>query len=145
MFKKTKGKIVFAIMGALVALLALTLAAISIANAVTHRQESMEMLSTYAARYTLEQDPMDPATPMEIPGGFDPGQDGGVRPDGERRGDLDPGRNEAPFRLSTFYSVALKDGEVLAVRNGNEAKLEPLPEHCRCQELSLHSFSGHLR
>lgn len=114
MFDRTKRRIVFAIVLSLLALMAVTLATIFISNIIDMRRQNDEMLKTYVERYD--------------PNG-QPTEQGGGRHDIKPWGDLpdisdgrEPMRNEPQFRLSTFYSVAFsKDGEVIAVNNGNSA------------------------
>lgn len=114
MFNKTKRKIVFAIVLSLLALMAVTLATIYISNKIDMQRQNDEMLKTYVERY----DPNGQPT-----GWGDEYHD--VRPGGDIPDFSDgrePMRNEPQFRLSTFYSVAFsKDGEVIAVDNGNSA------------------------
>ena len=94
-----------AIVLSLLALMAVTLTVIFLSNRMALRRESEERLRTYAERYSLEEPSPDLPPVNDLP------------PD--KKG---PGKNEEAFRLSTFYSVAYgPDGEVLAVRNDNQA------------------------
>ncbi len=118
MFSKTRRSIVLAVVISLLILMTVTLATIYISNRVALRRENEEMLKTYLARYSLEDQPR-PSPDSERPEGMPsdvPGQSGSLQgpPDG------DPGKDEPMFQLSTFYSVAYStDGEVLTVNNGN--------------------------
>ncbi len=104
MFRKSRKRIVASIMGALILLLAVTLAAIVLSEYYENQQQSTEMLSRYVGLYSLEQ------LPGERPGLFPPVNIQGPPPE------------EPLFQLSTFYSVSIADGgEILAVdagRNG---------------------------
>ena len=124
MFNKTRRRIVFTVVGSLLALMAVTLATIYFSNVAALQRENRKMLRTYAERYSLDEQP-------EIPDGERPE---GERPDGKPEGgpdgqgdrpgprDGDAGKNEPRFELSTFYAVAYSpDGEVLSVNNGNNA------------------------
>ncbi len=115
MFNKTRRKIVFTVVFSLLALMTVTLTTIYISNRIALDRDNREMLKTFAERYSIE--------------GQTPPPDGEFRPDdapdvrlGDRNGPHGdrPEKDEREFRLSTFYSVAYsKDGEVLAVDNGN--------------------------
>ncbi len=119
MFDKTRRKIVFTVVFSLLTLMLVTLMTIYVSNRIALNRDSLEMLQTFARRYSLEEQ-------SDVP-------DGDFRPDDRpdlKPGDMDdPGRprddrhgkNEPEYRLSTFYSVAFSgDGEVLAVNSGNE-------------------------
>ena len=120
MFKKTKRSIVFAVVGSLLALMAVALTTIVVSNHLALQRESKEILQTYVERYTLDEKPDAPekgSAPDWKPD--TPPEEGNVPPippeDDRFR------KNEPAFRLSTFYSVAYApDGTVLAVQNGNE-------------------------
>lgn len=139
MFRKTRRKIVFAIVLSLLLFLAGTLAVVYWSNRAALRRENEEMLRIYAQRYTLEDPepwrngerppelPPDGADrlPADLPDGAAPPDSlpaeddrGGLAPDQlDGRG---PWRNEPALQLSTFYSVAYSpSGEVLSVRSGN--------------------------
>lgn len=99
MFNKSRNKIILSIMGSLVLLLVVTLAAILLANARETRQRSEEMLREYVELYSLRQKPE----------GFEEPPPDGAPPPFDAR----------VFELSTFYSVALaEDGSALAVDTG---------------------------
>ena len=106
MFKKSRRKIVAAIMSILVVLWVGTLGIIYASSYFEMKKQNHQMLQGYAQMYTLPQtfeEMIPPGRPM--PGGnpsFKPG--------------FDP---ESPkFQLSTFYAVAVSyDGDVLAISN----------------------------
>ena len=101
MFNRSRNKIILSIMGSLVLLLVVTLAAILLANMRETRQRNTEMLREYVERYSLRQEPK----------GF-----GGMPPDG-----APPPFDARVFELSTFYAVALADdGSVLTVDTGTK-------------------------
>ena len=120
MFKKTKRSIVFAVVGSLLALMAVALTTIFVSNHLALQRENKEILHTYVERYTLDEKPDAPkkdSAPDWKPDA--PPEEGNAPPmppeDDRFR------KNEPAFRLSTFYSVAFaQDGSVLAVQNGNE-------------------------
>jgi len=106
MFKKSRRKIVAAIMSILVLLWVGTLSIIYASSYFEMKQQNKQMLQAHAQMYTLPQSfeqMMPPGRPM--PGGdhrFKPG--------------FDP---ESPkFQLSTFYTVAVSyHGDVLVIKN----------------------------
>ena len=106
MFKKSRKKIVAAIMSVLVLLWVGTLGVIYASSYFEMQKQNQQMLQTHGQMYTLPQS-MDQITPPSKPM---PGGDPGFKPD------FDP---EAPkFQLSTFYTVAVSDdGTVLEVKN----------------------------
>ena len=121
MFKKTKRKIVFAIVFSLLILMAVTLSVIYLSNRIALRHENEAMLEMYVERYTLDSDPAEPKPDPGKPS-FKPStkpDEDGLPPDhGVAKM---PDNNEPAFRASTFYSVAYGgNDEVLVVRNGNE-------------------------
>lgn len=121
MFKKTKRKIVFAIVFSLLILMAVTLSVIYLSNRIALRRENEAMLEMYVERYTLDSDPAEPKPDPGKPS-FKPStkpDEDGLPPDhGVAKM---PDNNEPAFRASTFYSVAYGgNDEVLVVRNGNE-------------------------
>ncbi len=106
MFKKSRRKIVAAIMSILVLLWVGTLSVIYASSYFEMKQQNKQMLQTHAQMYTLPQSfeqMMPPGRPM-------PGGDHGFKPG------FDP---ESPkFQLSTFYTVAVSyDGDVLVIKN----------------------------
>ena len=115
MFKKSRRKIVAAIMSILTALWLGTLAVIYIFSYFEVNSTNLEMLKEHAALYTLSK------------------QQGGslgdfVRPTPNRG----PRANTNQFKLSTFYTVAVSyGGETLEIQNAKEeiytnAELETL-------------------
>ena len=101
MFKKTRRKIVFAIMSALVLLWAGTLGMIYAFSYMEMRVQNEKMLRAHGEQYQLPQ-------------GFE-----GLRPQGRPFPGGKGGFAETPaFRLTTFYTVALSDDfSVLEIRN----------------------------
>lgn len=124
MFKKTRWKIVAAIMSVLVLIWAGTLGIIYGSSYYEVSNRNRKMLEQHAQMYLLEQDPDSNMPGLHIrestpgpndtpafPGGM-PGADPGI-----------PRFEDTPaFQLSTFYSVAVsKDGQILAVTNSHTA------------------------
>ena len=106
MFKKSRKKIVAAIMSILALLWMGTLGVIYASSYFEMTKQNEQMLEAHAEMYTINQSVSD------FPS-FRP------RPDGNR--DFNHNFNpESPrFQLSTFYSVAVSyDGEILEVKNG---------------------------
>ena len=106
MFKKSRRKIVAAIMSILVLLWVGTLGVIYASSYFEMKHQNEQMLEAHAEMYTINQSISD------FPS-FRP------RPDSNR--DFNHKFNpESPrFQLSTFYSVAVSyDGEILEVKNG---------------------------
>ena len=106
MFKKSRRKIVAAIMSILVLLWVGTLSIIYASSYFEMKQQNKQMLQAHAQMYTLPQSfeqMMPPGRPM-------PGGDHGFKPG------FDP---ESPkFQLSTFYTVAVSyHGDVLVIKN----------------------------
>lgn len=102
MFHKSRKKIVASIMGTLILLLAVTLAAIVLTEYYENRKQSSEMLDRYVELYSLEQ------LPGEAPD---------LLPPMDQQG---PPSEKPLFQLSTFYSVALSEkGEVLSIDAGH--------------------------
>jgi len=106
MFKRSRRKIVAAIMSVLVLLWVGTLGVIYASSYFDMKKQNRQMLEAHAQMYTLSQafgELIQPGRPIPEGGhGFRPG--------------FDP---EMPkFRLSTFYSVALSyEGQVLEIQN----------------------------
>lgn len=112
MFKKTRRKIVAAIMFILVCLFAGTLAVIYTSSYFEVSNSNYEMLKRHAQMYIL---------PSHVNGGrFDDFALGGMEP---FHGNEPGGKhfeNTPSFRLSTFYSVAIaENGQVLAIDRGD--------------------------
>lgn len=101
MFRKSRMKIVASIMGALILLLAVTLAAIVLSAYYENRKQSLEMLDRYVSLYSPDN---PPGEEPNMPSGSD------------RQG---PPDESSVFRLSTFYSAAISEqGEVLSIDAG---------------------------
>ena len=107
MFKKSRRKIVAAIMSILVLLWVGTLGVIYASSYFEMTKQNEQMLQAHAEMYSLPNSFGEMITPNR------------PRPDGNR--DFNHKFNpESPrFQLSTFYSVAVSyDGEILEVKNG---------------------------
>lgn len=115
MFKRSKRKIVAAIMAVLALLYLGTLAVIYGSSYFEVSASNYEMLERYAKMYSLEQQPGEgaPSENMDLPEkNF---SDTDLLTDNPKDIHLD--ENPA-FQLSTFYSVAISDnGEILAMDN----------------------------
>lgn len=106
MFKKSRIKIVAAIMGVLTLLWLGTLALIYLSSYFEVNATNLEMLREYSALYALDR----PDGGAPVPNG--PMQDKGPHADTDR------------FKLSTFYSVAVSyDGKVLKTENAQNEVL----------------------
>ncbi len=106
MFKKSRIRIVAAIMGVLTLLWLGTLALIYLSSYFEVNATNLEMLKEYSALYALDR----PDDGAPVPNG--PLQDKGPHADTDR------------FKLSTFYSVAVSyDGEVLKTENAQNEVL----------------------
>ena len=116
-FRRSRRKIILAIMGSLLLLFVITLSVILFASYREIRQQNRNMLERYAELYFLDQDPSGgtlsvPALPPDAPEGAVPEPPDG-KPPLDRRPD---------YQLSTFYSVAFgKDGTVLKADTGEKA------------------------
>lgn len=115
MFKRSRRRIILAIMGSLILLFGVTLSVILLASYREIRQENMEMLQRHVELFYLEEEtPPGPEGPTP---GTPPEQPDMPGPPSGQPLDQRPG-----YRLSTFYSVAFgSDGTVLAVDNGEKA------------------------
>ena len=101
MFKKSRRKIVAAIMSVLVLLWTGTLGIIYASSYIEMSEQNRQMLIAHADMYVLSQSESD--RPPVMPG-----------PD-EKRPEFE---NSPKFRLSTFYTVALSyEGKVLEIKN----------------------------
>ena len=115
MFKKTRRKIVVAIMSVLVFLFLGTLAVIYSSSYFEVSSTNYKMLEHYASLYFLEKQPNDITPPdknsvTDTPKGI---------PDGRKF------KKTPEFQLSTFYSVAVSEsGEILATDNKNKELYE---------------------
>ncbi len=104
MFKKSRRKIVAAIMSVLVTLWVATLGVIYASSYLEMARQNERMLRAHAELHSLSQtQPFGEMAPPARPG---PDGNHGFNPD------------SPSFRLSTFYTVALSlDGEVLEIKN----------------------------
>lgn len=110
MFKKSRIKIIAAVMGIFLLVLVCTLSVIYLASYNEVYQTNQDMLDRYIQAYFINGNPNDRPPPSEPP-------------EGERQFPLGPEfaeeRTDAAFWLSTFYSVAFSgNGEALSVDNG---------------------------
>ena len=107
MFKRSRKKIILAVMGSLILLFAITLSVILLASYREIRQENMAMLKRHVELYYLEG---ETGGPPDLPNA--PVPEPPVRP---------PLDQKAGYQLSTFYSVAFgENGTVIAVDNGEK-------------------------
>ncbi len=108
MFKKSRRKIVAAIMTILVLLWVGTLGVIYVSSYMEMTRQNTQMLKAHAEMYTLNN---------EMPG------QPGVRPLPDDNHGFKPGFTDSPmFQLSHFYTIALSyEGEVLEIKNGSSA------------------------
>lgn len=106
MFKKSRRKIVLALMSVFVLLWTGTLGVIYVSSYFEMYEQNRQMLKTHADHYMLspqanEKLPADRPVPDSVP---------------------PPAENSPVFQLSTFYTVALKeDGQILEVKNDRPA------------------------
>ena len=115
MFRRSRKRIIVAIMGSLILLFAITLSVLLFASYREVRQQNMELLKRHAELYYLGQESGNPAAevPKEPPDSPD-----GPAPEPPGRPPLD---QKADYRLSTFYSVAFGDNDsILAIDNGEK-------------------------
>lgn len=110
-FKKSKIKIVVAIMSILMCLFLGTLAVIYISSYIEVSTNNYDMLERHAEMYMLS-DHMDNNIPGDFPPNmFEPVPNNPMNDPGGKRFE-----NTPVFQLSTFYSVAVSnDGSVLAI------------------------------
>ena len=105
MFKKSRRKIVAAIMSILVLLWVGTLGVIYASSYFEMTKQNRQMLKIHAEMYNINQDAID------FPS-FKP------RPDGNRNFNHIFNPDSPRFQLSTFYSIAVSyDGDILEIRN----------------------------
>ena len=137
MFNRSRKKIILSIMGSLILLFVVTLSVILLASYQEIRQRDARMLERYVEIYRPKQVPDGQTDPGSLPDGQD-GQ--AIPPDGQnspfdpqdgqghgpgRKQDEPPIDERMDYRLSTFYSVALKeDGSVLSVDTGDRGLYE---------------------
>lgn len=114
MFKRSRKKIILAIMGSLILLFAITLSVILLASYREIRQENMAMLKRHVELYYLDSETGGPAVPPDAPP--DKPDAPGLEPPGRPPLDQKP-----DYQLSTFYSVAFgENGTAIAVDNGEK-------------------------
>ena len=114
MFKRSRRKIILAIMGSLILLFAITLSVITLASYREIRQENMAMLKRHVELYYLDSETGGPVVPPDSPP--DMSNALGLEPPGRPPLDQKP-----DYQLSTFYSVAFgENGIVIAVDNGEK-------------------------
>lgn len=114
MFKRSRKKIILAIMGSLVLLFAITLSVILLASYREIRQENMAMLKRHVELYYLDSETGVPAVPPDAP----PDMPDTHAPEPPGRPPLD---QKPDYQLSTFYSVAFGENDtVIAVDNGEK-------------------------
>ncbi len=114
MFKRSRKKIILAIMESLILLFAITLSVILLASYREIRQENMAMLKRHVELYYLDSETGGPAVPPDAPP--DKPDAPGLEPPGRPPLDQKP-----DYQLSTFYSVAFGENEtVIAVDNGDK-------------------------
>ncbi len=121
MFKKSRRKIVTAIMSVLVLLFLGTLAVIYSSSYFEVSSTNHEMLERYAALYSLEEQPGDSLPPDDT---ASPDMNSIVEAPGNPP-DAPHFEDTPAFQLSTFYSVAVSDsGEILATDNSDQEVYE---------------------
>ena len=114
MFKRSRKKIILAIMGSLMLLFAITLSVIMLASYREIRQENMAMLKRHVELYYLDSETGSPAVPPDAPPDMPDAP--GLEPPGRPPLDQKP-----DYQLSTFYSVAFGENDtVIAVDNGEK-------------------------
>ena len=120
MFRKSKRKIVAAIMAVLILLLAGTFGIIYLASYADMTKENRELLKEYVASYSL----MDETDGLK-PGKEEPGRTAETE-DARGKGGSDRHPQPPPaLELSTFYSVAVSlEGEILKVDTADVAALD---------------------
>jgi len=122
MFRRTRRRIIFSIMGSLSLLFVITLSVILFASSRQMLRENLEKLERYSDRYLLESQ----KNGMNLPGSGNPGSDNRIPPEPMRDGNTPPApmkdgpvpEDSPDYQLSVFYSVAFsKDNKVLEVEN----------------------------
>lgn len=115
MFKRSRKKIILAIMGSLILLFAVTLSVILFASYREIRQENMEMLKRHVELYYLDGETSGPAD-LPPDGSPDLSNAPVLNPPGRPPLDQKP-----DYQLSTFYSVAFGENDTaIAVDNGEK-------------------------
>ena len=112
MFRRSRRKIILAIMASLILLFVVTLSVIMLASYHEIRQQSSKMLERYVELYSPDRQSEPEKAPDLKPGNQEfPGPD-------PKQGDLPPDLGP-DFQLSTFYSVSFsEDGTVISVNDG---------------------------
>ena len=114
MFKRSRKKIILAIMGSLILLFAITLSVIMLASYREIRQENMAMLKRHVELYYLDGETGSSVVPPDSPPDMPDAP--GLEPPGRPPLDQKP-----DYQLSTFYSVAFGENDtVIAVDNGEK-------------------------
>ncbi|MBQ6553894.1 MAG: HAMP domain-containing histidine kinase, partial [Firmicutes bacterium] len=121
MFKKSRKKIVAAVMLSLMLFLGAVLCTIYASSYYEIKKQNTEMLERYISSYTLDEQPDKKVFDDKS---FENGEDFT-----DREPPMDDGhmfRHDEPYKLSTFYSAAFSEsGEILKVDNGkNDFKSE---------------------
>ena len=116
MFKRTRRKIVAAIMTVLVLLWTGTMGVIYTSSYHETRKQNVQMMQTHAEGYDLTRPQKDSAPPDKpVP---DKEKEDKQEPGKERKGKPETGPESPRFQLSSFYTVAVShDGEVLEIEN----------------------------
>ncbi len=115
MFRRSRKKIILAIMGSLILLFAITLSVILLASYREVRQKNMDMLKRYVELYSLDS---ETGGPGDLPPDAPPDSPDAPAPEPPGRPPLD---QKPDYRLSTFYSVAFGENDaVLAVDSGEK-------------------------
>lgn len=109
MFKRSRRKIVAAIMSVLILLWAGTLGVIYASSYWEMQRQNKQMLHLHAQMYTPSQSLSQMAPPSRPQPDGGPGYKPGFDPESPR------------FRLSTFYTVAISEGKVLEIVNKPQA------------------------
>ena len=119
MFKRSRKKIILAIMGSLILLFAITLSVILLASYREIRQENMEMLKRHVELYYLENKTGGSSdVPPDTQPDVRPDRPGASAPEPPGKPPLD---QKPDYQLSTFYSVAFGENDtVIAVDNGEK-------------------------
>ena len=115
MFKRSRKRIIMAIMGSLILLFAITLSVILMASYREIRQENMAMLKRHVELFYLDS---EAGAPADLSPDEPPDKPDAHAPEPPGRPPLD---QKPDYQLSTFYSVAFgKNGTVIAVDNGDK-------------------------
>lgn len=129
MFRKSRKKIVAAIMSILACLFLGTLTVIYASSYFEVSASNYEMLERYVGLYSLEEQPGDDSS-VDMPQNINSSRIDDLQD--ERDGP--PFEDTPAFRLSTFYSVAISDsGQILAADTGKQGlyTVDVLQEYAR--------------